>query len=283
MSACPAQRRPPRLCDRFIQYETPAMSASNYTSWQYLPLHSQQALTDGQKYTDCSMAGPVCTAPDGKPLPPPRALFPSLAMVTTPSQPSASSCVGCSGNGDDRDSEAENGEYNMDDTLKLKESFFHSTHPPATGSASLLPLLDYQFNAREICKQCILLEDHLTHPEKRCADCCVKHFLGLEGLSEEALTLDQNSHLQSDERYRVLYQLPNRIRQLQAQYYKDPHSSTNARHIAQQLRQIRKQLQGVSFGFIFRQDAGSYRPVDSSDSPMMLKQGNCSGGTCALP
>ena len=43
-------------------------------------------------------------------------------------------------------------------------------------NATLLPVMDCKFNFREICKQCILLEDHLTHNEKRCIDCCMKHF-----------------------------------------------------------------------------------------------------------
>lgn len=57
-------------------------------------------------------------------------------------------------------------------------------------SSELLPLMDPLFNLREACKQMCLLEDHLVQPQKRCMDCITKHFLTLEGLFEEAATLD---------------------------------------------------------------------------------------------
>jgi len=46
------------------------------------------------------------------------------------------------------------------------------------------------YNLREICKQCALLEDHLNNERKRCQDCIRKHFLTIEALFEEALSLD---------------------------------------------------------------------------------------------
>lgn len=46
------------------------------------------------------------------------------------------------------------------------------------------------YNLREICKQCALLEDHLNNPRKRCEDCIRKHFLTIEALFEEAISLD---------------------------------------------------------------------------------------------
>jgi hypothetical protein len=49
---------------------------------------------------------------------------------------------------------------------------------------SLLPVLDPRFNMREICKQSVLLEDHLFQKEKRCHDCICKHFLTIEALAE---------------------------------------------------------------------------------------------------
>lgn len=54
----------------------------------------------------------------------------------------------------------------------------------------LLPLMDPLYNIRECCKQMCLLEDHLIHLRKRCLDCITKHFLTLEGLFEEASSLD---------------------------------------------------------------------------------------------
>jgi hypothetical protein len=45
-------------------------------------------------------------------------------------------------------------------------------------------------NMREICKQMLLLEDHLTHPGKRCPDCITKHFLMIEALADEVCSLE---------------------------------------------------------------------------------------------
>lgn len=54
----------------------------------------------------------------------------------------------------------------------------------------LLPIMSPLFNMREICKQVALLEDHLNQPRKRCPDCIRKHFLTIEALFEEAVSLD---------------------------------------------------------------------------------------------
>jgi len=63
--------------------------------------------------------------------------------------------------------------------------------------ATLLPVMDPLHNLREICKQCILLEDHLVQPPKRCTDCIAKHSLFIEALGEEAVALDKNAdHLE---------------------------------------------------------------------------------------
>ena len=55
----------------------------------------------------------------------------------------------------------------------------------------LLPIMSPLYNLREICKQIILLEDHLNQPRKRCPDCIRKHFLTIEALFEEAVSLDK--------------------------------------------------------------------------------------------
>lgn len=121
----------------------------------------------------------------------------------------------------------------------------------------LLPVMDPRFNLREICKQCVLLEDHLTHDEKRCTDCCTKHFLALEALAEEALTLDRQGLLDSSAKG-----LPNRIRQLQLRWIQNPTPSTCA-HISQQLRNIRKQFQETVF-------------------PIIQQRGGCANGRCTV-
>lgn len=54
-----------------------------------------------------------------------------------------------------------------------------------------MELMDPKHNLREIAKQMILLEDHMAHKRKRCIDCITKHYLMIEGLIEEAITLDK--------------------------------------------------------------------------------------------
>jgi len=124
-----------------------------------------------------------------------------------------------------------------------------SSTPIPTPSPSLLPVLDCRFNLREICKQSILLEDHLSHKEKRCTDCCVKHFLALEGLCEEAVTLDKDGTHQT-----TISELPQKIRELQKKWYEDPEK--NAHYCSQELRKLRKQFQIDVFPIAFHQNQG---------------------------
>jgi hypothetical protein len=114
--------------------------------------------------------------------------------------------------------------------------------PYQNNQDGLLPVMDPSFNLREICKQCVLLEDHLTHEDKRCTDCCTKHFLTLEALAEEALTLDKNGKLRDDAR-----QLPKKIRELQMFWINNP---DKCHEISQKLREIRKLYQQETFGVI---------------------------------
>lgn len=118
----------------------------------------------------------------------------------------------------------------------------------------LLPVMDPEFNLREICKQCILLEDHLSHNEKRCFDCCVKHFLTIEALAEEALTLGPCPAKVND--------LPSRVRRLQSKWHQDP--DNNAPAVSQELRKIRKDFQLDAFDVVFR------------------SSGSCQDGVCRL-
>lgn len=126
----------------------------------------------------------------------------------------------------------------------------------------LLPVLDAKFNLREICKQCILLEDHLSHTEKRCVDCCMKHFLALEALSEEAIQLDKEQKLDEN-----VMTLPTKIRNIQKKWYKSPNS--NANECSQELRKIRKLLMENSFPIIF--DTNSNNVLRCSAKKCMLK------------
>lgn len=99
-------------------------------------------------------------------------------------------------------------------------------------SAQLLPVMDPLFNMREICKQSILLEDHLFQKKKRCRDCCIKHQLTIEALAEEAITLDRDGKCED------LYYLPDKIRELQ----KDFVNGREPGEIAHEYRKLRKSL-----------------------------------------
>ena len=94
------------------------------------------------------------------------------------------------------------------------------------------------FNMREVCKQCILLEDHLFQTKKRCEDCIKKHCLTMEGLAEEAITLDKNNEYDLDK-----LQLPDKIRTISRRYI----NGEDPVLIAQSLRQIRKPLMNKYF------------------------------------
>lgn len=110
---------------------------------------------------------------------------------------------------------------------------------------ALLPVLNPKFNMREICKQCILLEDHLSHTEKRCSDCCIKHFLTIEALAEEAVTLDKDQSVVSQQ----IRELPGRVRSLQKKWFQDPDNSAHS--VSQELRKIRKDFQIDCFDVVF--------------------------------
>jgi hypothetical protein len=116
--------------------------------------------------------------------------------------------------------------------------------PSILEKKSLLPVLDCNYNLREICKQCILLEDHLTQKEKRCEDCCIKHFLAIEALSEEALSLDKEQQYLAK-----IEELPNKIRKIQKMWLDN--KDLNAHECSQMLREIRKSLMEECFSVIF--------------------------------
>ena len=99
---------------------------------------------------------------------------------------------------------------------------------------TLLPVLDPRFNMREICKQSVLLEDHLFQKEKRCNDCIIKHFLTIEGLAEEAITLDK------EQKYTELVDLPQKIRVIEQNYLKNKDGPKQPAITAQELREISK-------------------------------------------
>lgn len=106
----------------------------------------------------------------------------------------------------------------------------HSCSAP--GGGTLLPVMEPLYNMREICKQSILLEDHLFQTKKRCEDCITKHMLTIEALAEEAITLDK------EEKCKEFHDLPDKIRELEREYM----DQKNASDVAQKFRKIRKSL-----------------------------------------
>ncbi len=109
----------------------------------------------------------------------------------------------------------------------------------SNGCDKLLPVLDPKFNMREICKQSTLLEDHLFQEEKRCYDCICKHFLTIEGLAEEAITLDK------EQKYPELNDLPKQIRTIEKKFLEN--KDKNHIQAAQELREIRKKYMQQCF------------------------------------
>jgi hypothetical protein len=93
-----------------------------------------------------------------------------------------------------------------------------------------LPLMSPLYNMREVCKQIVLLEDHLNHPPKRCPDCISKHFLTIEALIEEAVSLDIKGE------HEDLLGLPSFCRALQQSWL----DGGSEQQIAQALRKLRK-------------------------------------------
>lgn len=132
-------------------------------------------------------------------------------------------------------------------------------NPTIISDSKLLPILDYKYNLREIVKQCILLEDHLIQKEKQCHDCIIKHFLAMEALSEESLTLHKDLTPESS-----LTMLPTKIREIQRHWYSNP--DQNSISSAQQLRKLRKEYMENSFAVIF----------DPSN------EGSCSSSKCRI-
>ena len=86
-----------------------------------------------------------------------------------------------------------------------------------------------------------LLEDHLNNVRKRCPDCIRKHFLTIEALFEEAVSLDKDR-----EYAEILDGKAQDIRDLQGSWLDDD-SDENYLLVAQALRAIRKEFAPLCF------------------------------------
>lgn len=100
------------------------------------------------------------------------------------------------------------------------------------------PLNSSRFNIREITKQLLLLEEHLTDVDKFCPDCIRKHLLTVEAYAEEALTLDPDGVWVNESR-----RMANNARLWMAQFT----DGGNVVAMAKSIRSIRKKLVAVAF------------------------------------
>jgi len=120
--------------------------------------------------------------------------------------------------------------------VRRREDFCSSCQ--SDGGGGLLPLMEPQFNLRECVKQLLLLEDHLSNPQKRCPDCIRKHCLTIEALAEEGTTLDKDGSCRDD-----CNDLARKMREIE----KEIKEGKDEAEIAQELRSIRKPLMNKYF------------------------------------
>lgn len=119
--------------------------------------------------------------------------------------------------------------YYLSSSLPRYEGF-------SCGCGGILPVTNPWYNLREICKNTILLEDHIFQRSKRCKDCIKKHFLTIEGLAEEMVTLDKTQQLKE------YYGLADQIRNIEKEYIERDKKGKSIIEIAQKLRIMRKSL-----------------------------------------
>lgn len=97
------------------------------------------------------------------------------------------------------------------------------------------------YNVRQVAKQLLALESHLHLPSERCRDCIRKHFLTIEMLLEEAITLDRYGRYHG-----LLLGKPEKIRSIMSHYIQtDDFNST-----ATMARDLRKEMLVASFNFV---------------------------------
>ena len=106
---------------------------------------------------------------------------------------------------------------------------------------NLYKIMDPKFNLREAAKNCILLEDHLTHSGKQCGDCIRKHCLMIEGFLEEGLTLDKKrEHKQEFDK--CIKEFRGIFERLATQLKDDTLTDEECCQYAQEIRTFRKPL-----------------------------------------
>ena len=101
-----------------------------------------------------------------------------------------------------------------------------------------LTLMEPLFNLRELCKQLLLLEDHLAQPGKRCPDCIRKHLLTVEALADEAVALDPTG---------IYCNSGGMTAELARRWAEQLMDGTDPAEVSQQVRYVRKNLTPMVF------------------------------------
>lgn len=101
-----------------------------------------------------------------------------------------------------------------------------------------LSLNSAEFNHREIAKQFLLLEDHLTDNKKFCSDCIRKHLMLAEAFAEEAMMLEPTGSLFS--RSRLLQRQAKR-------WITEFENGMDRLELAERVRKVRKKLVRVLY------------------------------------
>jgi hypothetical protein len=121
--------------------------------------------------------------------------------------------------------------------VENKECEVNGCSMSTCGMEKLYPVLDPRFNMREVSKQCLLLEDHLNNDRKRCFDCIRKHFLIVDGLLEEAISLEKDLKERDMYRKRFLDWV-----ELEKYYSRDPRNGNVMDIVSKNIRVFRKPL-----------------------------------------
>lgn len=101
-----------------------------------------------------------------------------------------------------------------------------------------------EYNLKQIAKNLLLIQDHLL--KEACADCVAKHYLLCEAYAEEALSLD-NAEKYKDLIMKVLA-LTNKHLALVTKFLKEGKHEENLQEMAQEVRQLRKEIVKEVYG-----------------------------------
>lgn len=101
---------------------------------------------------------------------------------------------------------------------------------------ALDPVSDPAYNMKNVIKQSILLEEHLAEDDKYCIDCCIKHFLHIQGLVEEAIWLACKKE------YPLMHESSKFYKEMFNMWLRDRRGTETRENVLSQLRTWRKKL-----------------------------------------